>query len=335
MKIVVSGIQPTNTMTIGNYLGALKNFIKFQNDNKLILFIADLHAITKDFTPSELIENKKSIAALYIACGLDPSKNIIFYQSDVIEHTHLSYILLCHTYMGELNRMTQFKDKSLKMTKSNGTQYIPTGLFIYPTLMAADILLYDADIVPVGKDQIQHMELTRDIAMRFNKKYNKKIFKIPTIFTPQIGAKIMDLQNPNIKMSKSNENVKGTIFLLEPLESVRKKIMSAKTDSLDKIKYDVDNQPGVSNLITIYSSISNKSIQEIEWIYENKKYGEFKKDLADIVCNHLDELQKKYNSIIKDKEFDRQLIENAKICKNIASKKIDLIHDVLGLKGGK
>lgn len=331
MKIVVSGIQSTNMLTIGNYLGALKNFINFQNENKLFIFIADLHSITVDFNPNELEKNRKSIAALYLACGLDSKNNYIFYQSSVIEHTHLSYLLLCHSYLGELNRMTQFKDKSLKMTKSNQTINIPTGLLIYPTLMAADILLYDADIVPVGKDQTQHMELTRDLAIRFNKKYKTNVFKIPEIYSPKIGAKIMDLQNPEIKMSKSNQNQKGTIFLLEPLESVRKKILSAKTDSFDKVKYDIENQPGISNLITIYNGFTNLPIEKIEKKYENKKYGDFKKDLAEIVCNELEKIQSKYNKIINDKNFENDLKNNGIKCKEIANKKIKEIHKILGL----
>lgn len=332
MKIVVSGIQATNSLTLGNYLGALKNFIDFQNENKLFVFIADLHSITTNFSPTDLKNNRKSIAALYIACGLDPNKALIFYQSSVVEHTHLSYLLLCHTYMGELSRMTQFKDKSEKVKlEANLTKKIPTGLFTYPTLMAADILLYDADIVPVGKDQTQHMELTRDIAERFNKKYKTNIFKVPQIFTPKVGAKIMDLQNPEIKMSKSNENQKGTIFLLEPIESVRKKIMSAKTDMLDKVKYDVENQPGVSNLIVIYSSLTNLSIEEIQNKYEGKRYGDFKKDLADIVCNTLKTIQDKYNNVINDKNFDQILIDNGQKCKTIAQDKINKVHKILGL----
>lgn len=331
MKIIVSGIQSTNMLTIGNYLGALKNFIDFQKENKLFVFIADLHSITVEFKPEELEKNRKSIAALYLACGLDEKKNYIFYQSSVIEHTHLSYLLLCHSYLGELNRMTQFKDKSSKMTKSNQTINIPTGLLTYPTLMAADILLYDADIVPVGKDQTQHMELTRDLAIRFNKKYKKEIFKIPQIYTPKIASKIMDLQNPEIKMSKSNQNQKGTIFLLEPLESVRKKILSAKTDSLDTIKYDIEKQPGVSNLIAIYNGFTNLPIDEIEKKYENKKYGDFKKDLADIVCQNLEVIQQKYNQIIQDKNFEQTLKNNGDKCKEIASKKINEIHKTLGL----
>lgn len=331
MKIVVSGIQSTNMLTLGNYLGAIKNFIDLQDNHKMFVFIADLHSITINFEPKQLEQNRKAIAAMYFACGLNIKNNLIFYQSSIIEHSHLAYILLCHSYIGELNRMTQFKDKSSKINQANKTVNIPSGLLTYPTLMAADILLYDADIVPVGKDQMQHMELTKDLAIRFNKKYQTNIFKIPEISINKIGAKIMDLQNPEIKMSKSNPNQKGTIFLLESPTSVRKKIMSAKTDSLDKIQYDITKQPGVSNLISIYSLISKLSIKEIETKYKNKKYGDFKNDLADLVCQEITTIQQKYFQIINDKNFDNQIKENSKICKKIATKKINEIHKILGL----
>lgn len=332
MKIIVSGIQSTNSLTLGNYLGALKNFVDMQsNENKLFVFIADLHSITVNFSPETLKENRRSTACLYKACGLDFKKNYVFYQSSVIEHSHLSYLLICHTYLGELNRMTQFKDKSQKMTLSNQTQNILAGLLYYPTLMAADILLYDADIVPVGKDQKQHLELTRDIAIRFNKKYKEGFFKVPNFFTKENGNKIMDLQNPEIKMSKSNENTKGTIFLLEPLDSIRKKIMAAKTDSLNKVNYDWDNQPGVTNLLTIYSALTDNSIQSIVKKYEGKNYAEFKKDLADIVCSKLEVIQNNYNKIVNDKEIDNELKVNGNKCKEIANKKIKQIHKLLGL----
>lgn len=331
MKIIVSGIQSTNMLTLGNYLGALKNFIELQNENKMFIFIADLHSITVNFEPNKLKENRLSIAAMYYACGLNLENNLVFYQSSVIEHSHLAYILLCHSYMGELNRMTQFKDKSSKMVQANQTVNIPTGLLIYPGLMAADILLYDADIVPVGSDQKQHLELTRDLAIRFNKKYKTNIFKIPEIFIQKSGAKIMDLVDPTIKMSKSNQNTKGTIFLLEPIESIRKKILSAKTDCLNQVKFDIENQPGISNLINIYSSLSNMSVTEIENKYQNQNYGTFKNDLADIVCGHIEKIQEKYNMIINDNSFEEKIIKNGKICKDIASKKINDIHKILGL----
>lgn len=333
MKTIVSGIQSTNSLTLGNYLGALKNFIELQNDeNKLFIFIADLHSLTVDFNPKELKENRRTIACLYKACGLDFKKNYIFYQSSIVEHSHLSYLLICHTYLGELNRMTQFKDKSQKSKLANGTENIPAGLLYYPVLMAADILLYDADIVPVGKDQKQHLELTRDLAIRFNKKYKTKFFKIPEFYTKETGTKIMDLQNPEIKMSKSNENKKGTIFLLEPIDDIRKKIMSAKTDSLNNVKLDWTNQPGISNLLTIYSCFSNEEINKIEAKYLNKNYGEFKKDLADLVCNKIQQIQDNYYKIVNDNKIDEELKINGDKCKKIASEKINKMHEILGLE---
>lgn len=331
MKIVVSGIQATNTLTLGNYLGALKKFIELQNNYKMYIFIADLHSITTNFIPSELEKNRKSIAAIYKACGLDFEKNVVFYQSSVIEHTHLSYLLLCHSYMGELSRMTQYKDKSAKSIVQNHTQMIPAGLFIYPTLMAADILMYDADIIPVGLDQKQHIELTRDLAIRFNKKYGANIFKIPEIKISQEGNKIMDLQNPLIKMSKSNENKKGIIFLLESIELTRTKIMKAKTDLLNIVSYDLIKQPGITNLLNIYSAITDISIIDIVKKYKNKGYADFKKDLADIVCDKILIIQNNYHQITKNNNFEKSIIENGKKCKKIAINKINEIHKIMGL----
>ena len=329
-KITVSGIQSTNSLTLGNYLGALRNFVKLQNENKSFVFIADMHSITVNFDPKELENNRKSVAAMYAACGLDFDKNIVFYQSSVLAHTQLSYIITCHSYMGELSRMTQFKDKSQKVG-ANKTTNIPTGLFVYPCLMAADILLYDADIIPIGKDQKQHIELTRDIAIRMNKKYKTELFKIPEIYESKIGEKIMDLQNPVIKMSKSSENTKGTLFLLDKPEDIRKKIMQAKTDSLNKVKYDFENQPGVSNLITIYSCLTNKQVSEIEKEFENSNYGEFKTKVADVTCKFIEEIQRKYELFFNSKELEEKLKRNAKICNEIANKKINFIQNVLGL----
>ncbi|MDE5545359.1 MAG: tryptophan--tRNA ligase [Malacoplasma sp.] len=329
-KIIVSGIQSTNSLTLGNYLGALKNFVELQKENELFVFIADMHSITVNFDPKELALNRKSVAAIYAACGLDFDNNIVFYQSSVLAHTQLSYIITCHSYMGELSRMTQFKDKSQKVG-ANKTTNIPTGLFIYPCLMAADILLYDADLIPVGKDQKQHIELARDIAIRMNKKYNKKLFKVPEIYESKIGAKIMDLINPEIKMSKSSENPKGTIFLLDKLEDVRKKIMQAKTDSLNMVKYNVETQPGISNLITIYSCLTKKSISEIEKEFENKNYGEFKTKVADATCSFIEKIQEKYFFYFNNKELEEKLNKNAKICNEIANRKINFIQNALGL----
>lgn len=331
MKTILSGIQSTNTLTLGNYLGALKNFVDLQSENNLFIFIADLHSITVDFDPIKLKENRKSIACMYAACGLDFQKNIIFYQSSVPAHTQLNWILTCHSYMGELSRMTQFKDKTSKISLQNKTQNIPTGLFLYPNLMASDILLYDPDFVPVGKDQKQHIELTRDLAIRMNNKYKKKLFKIPEIYEAKIGAKIMNLIQPEIKMSKSNGDINGTIFLLDDLEIVRKKIMKAKTDSFNNVKFDLKNQLGISNLISIYSCLTSKSIFEIEDQFKNKSYGEFKNSLADIVVDFLANLQKKYYEFLKDDKIDFYLNENSKKANEIANKKIKLVYETLGL----
>lgn len=330
MKKIVSGIQSTNALTLGNYLGALKNFVKLQNDNQMYIFIADMHSITVDFDPIKLKENRRSVACMYAACGLDFEKNIVFYQSAVLPHTQLGYILTCHSYMGELSRMTQFKDKSAKVN-ANKTTNIPTGLFVYPTLMAADILLYDADIVPVGKDQKQHIELTRDIALRMNKKYNKTLFKVPEMYSVKAGEKIMDLQNPEIKMSKSNENQKGTIFLLEDLKSVEKKIMQAKTDSLNCVKYDLENQKGISNLMTIYSCITNKTFEEIEKEFENQNYGVFKKKLSEVLISFLEKIQAEYKKYYEGKEIDIMLEKNAVKANEIANKKINDVQKTIGL----
>lgn len=330
-KNIVSGVQSTNLLTLGNYLGAIKGFVELQNENNLYVFVADLHSITTPFEPKKLFENRKKVAQIYAACGLDIKKNLVFYQSSVIEHSQLAYLIMCHTNIGELSRMTQFKDKSAKQTNANGTSFIPTGLLIYPCLMAADILLYDADLVVVGKDQKQHMELTKTIAERFNSKYGNT-FVVPQMHSLKSSEKIMDLQNPTIKMSKSNQNEKGTIFLLDPIDVARKKIMSAKTDSLDKVNHDFENQPGVTNLVNIYCSIENISVEKALKQFENLRYGEFKKIVADSVCNLLEKIQSKYNEINKnDKEFENILIENGKKCSEIASKKINDIHKKLGL----
>lgn len=331
MKRIVSGIQSTNSLTLGNYLGALKNFVELQNENEMFIFIADMHSITVDFEPKKLLENRRSVACMYAACGLDFDKNVVFYQSEVLPHTQLGYILTCHSYMGELSRMTQFKDKSAKVS-ANKTTNIPTGIFVYPTLMAADILLYDAHIVPVGKDQKQHIELTRDIALRMNKKYKTTLFQVPDMYKVKAGEKIMDLLNPEIKMSKSNENQKGTIFLLEDLESIRKKIMSAKTDSLNCVKYDLENQKGIANLMTIYSCITKKTYEEIEKEFSGKNYGEFKKDLANKLIDFIKKIQDNYKLYWENNEIDKKLALNAQKANEIARKKINQVHKVLGLE---
>lgn len=334
MKKLLSGIQPSNKLTLGNYFGAIKSYVDFQNDFDSYIFVANLHVITNpkiDF--KSIIENTKTVVCMYSACGLDLKKNHVFIQSDVAAHPQLEHILMCNSTIGELNRMTQFKDKSKKFTNANGTDTIPAGLFTYPVLMAADILLYDPEFVPVGSDQKQHMELTQNLAMRMNKKYGE-IFTIPKPYIPKVGARIMDLQDPSIKMSKSTANQKGVIYLLDEPEVARKKIMSAKTDSLNQVKFDVKNQPGVSNLIGIYSALTNLPINEIEKKYKNKNYGDFKKDLADKLVIFLIKIQKNYHDVYKD--YEKKIVpilkENAKYLNKIANKKLDLVYKKVGLE---
>lgn len=297
---LVSGITATGTLTIGNYIGAIKNFVALQDQYEMFIFVADLHAITLPIEPKTLRDNKKKIMALYLAAGLDPNKVVLFNQSDVLEHSQLANIVLTQTTMGELNRMTQFKDKSSKIKSANGTQMIPTGLYTYPTLMAADILLYNPSVVPVGSDQKQHLELTRNIAERMNAKFNTG-FNIPEPIIPKTGAKIMSLTDPSSKMSKSSDNPKSYISLLDDPKVAAKKILSAVTDSENKVYFSKD-KPGISNLLTIYSSFANISIKEAEKLFKDKNYKEFKETVAEVVQKFLINLQEKYNKHLKEVE---------------------------------
>ena len=327
MKRMISGIKPTGKLTLGNYIGALKQFIKYQDEYEMYIFLADLHALTLPIEHDELLKNSEDILALYLACGLDPKKVVLFKQSDVAEHSELGYIMTCHSYMGELQRMTQYKDKTSSLKNDN----IPTGIFIYPTLMAADILLYDADYVPVGVDQKQHVELTRDLAIRFNNRYQKEIFKLPEPLMAKQGAKIFSLSNPSKKMSKS-ESEKGTIYLLDDLKVTYKKIMSAVTDSSNEVYYDEVNKPGISNLLVIYSELSNQSIDEITKIYRHQGYGTFKKAVAECVVNTLKQLQEKVQEIKNSgiiKEILKQGQEKAKI---VAREKVNEVYKIIGLR---
>lgn len=331
-KNMVSGIQPTNNITLGNYLGAIRNFVQNQDKYNMYVFIADLHAITNSISKTDIAKNKIEIAKIYLASGLDPKKAIIFNQSDVLEHTQLGHILLCNTTIGELSRMTQYKDKTSKCKSANGTDFIPTGLLTYPTLMAADILLYDADIVIVGQDQKQHLELTRNIAQRLNNAMKKNIFKIPEFMTTKVSAKIMDLVDPTKKMSKSNENTKGTIFINDNIEITRKKIMSSLTDNYNKVKYDVEKQPGISNLINIYASVTNKSIDEVEKEFSQiPNYGSFKTAVADAVCDLIADLQFKIK-LIDESKLNTILNEGAKKAQLIASQKLEQVEKAMRIK---
>ena len=304
MKRILTGLQPTGGITLGNYIGSIKQMVKYQEEYESYIFVADLHSITISQDPKELKNNIKSLVAIYLACGVKPEKNTIFIQSDNNWHNNIAWLLECNTYFGELSRMTQFKDKSKKNVNFSA------GLFTYPVLMAADILAYDADIVPVGVDQKQHVEITRDIALRFNKKYGET-FKIPEPLISDSGTKIMDLVNPEIKMSKSNENQKGVIRLLDDPEIIRKKIMSATTDSGCEVKFDPINKPGVSNLMNIYVSLTNKTLEEVEKEFPNSNYGEFKKAVADVVVEEIVKIQNKYNEIINSDSLNKILEDGA------------------------
>lgn len=327
MERMLSGIKPTGKLTLGNYIGAIQNFIKYQDEYELFIFIANLHAITVPQDKLELKKNTYDLAALYLACGLDPEKTTLFLQTDIPEHANLGFVLTCHTYMGELNRMTQYKDKVQKLED----QSIGVGLFTYPTLMAADILLYDPQYIPVGHDQKQHVELTRDLANRFNNRHGET-FVVPQPLVAKTGARIMSLSNPTKKMSKSEDpNDKGCIYLLDDPKVARKKIMSAVTDTGMEIKYDVENKPGISNLMTIMACLGNMSIEEIEQKYVGCNYGTFKKDLADILENFLVDLQAKYRQICDEKIVNKILEEGAQKARRIAFKKLMKVYKKLGL----
>ena len=323
-KRALTGLQPTGVITLGNYIGAIKQMVDYQDEYESYIFIADMHAITVNQDPVELRNNIKSLVALYIACGLDPEKNIIYIQSENLYVANISWMLECNTYYGELSRMTQFKDKSKK--NANFT----SGLLTYPVLMAADILSMNADYVPVGIDQKQHVELARDIAIRFNNKYGE-FFKVPEPIIRKSGTKIMDLQTPDKKMSKSSENQKGVIRLLDDLNVVRKKIMSATTDSEMLVKFDPENKPGISNLINIYSSLTNKSIEEIENEFKYSNYGNFKNKVADVVVDTLSEIQNKYNNIINSKYLDEILDKGIRKNRNISRRVYKNMKKVIGL----
>lgn len=293
-KTILSGIQATGSLTLGNYLGALNNWVEMQDEYDCYYMIADLHTLTIRNDPKTLRENTLKLIALYIAAGLNPEKNTIFIQSHVPAHTQLSWVLNCYTYMGELNRMTQFKDKSSKHADN-----INSGLFTYPVLMASDILLYDADLVPVGEDQKQHLEITRDIAERFNSLYGET-FKIPEPYIGKVGARIMGLQNPTAKMSKSAQDQNDKILLTDTPDEIRKKFKKAVTDSENCVRFDRENKPGVSNLMAIYGIIKNKTMEDIEKEFEGQGYGTFKTAVADAVVERLEPLQKRYNELLEN-----------------------------------
>ena len=322
MKRILTGLKPSGELTLGSLICCINQMFKILDEYDSFMFVPDMHAITVKQDPKMLRERIRKNVALYLACGVDPDKNTIYLQSENLYHANLSWVLECTTYMGEASRMTQYKDKSSK------GENVTVGLFTYPILMAADILLYDADYVPVGIDQKQHVELARDIALRFNKTYGDT-FKMPEPMMSEVGVKIMDLQEPTKKMSKSDETYKGVILLLDDEKTIRKKIMSAVTDSDNKIYYDKDNKPGVSNLLTIYSSLKNISIEEAEDYFKDYNYGNFKKEVADLVVSVLSNIQTKYNEIINGTMLDDILDKGReKTCEIAKEKTLDVFRKV-------
>ena len=321
---ILTGIKPTGQLTLGNYIGVLRDLPKMMDQGDCIFFIADLHALTLPIEPEVLRQNSIDLASFYLAAGLDPKRVTLFLQSSVSAHAELNAIMQNYLYMGELSRMTQFKDKSSKMKESA----IGLGLFAYPVLMACDIVLYDSDIVPVGEDQIQHVELTRDLVNRFNNRYGD-ILKMPNYKMRKVGARIMSLSEPEKKMSKSDP--KGDIYLKDDMKTIRKKIMSAVTDSGSEVKYDPVNKPGISNLLTIYSVLSDISIEEAEKRFEGLRYGDFKKAVADVVCNELEPFQKRYQEIVETKAYEEALREGARKANEMARPVLERVQNAIGL----
>lgn len=323
MKRVLSGMQPSGSPTLGNYIGAMKNYVELQHTHDCYFMVVDLHAITVPQDPAALREQSEAVAALYIAAGIDPAKATVFLQSHVHQHAELGWLLTTLTYMGELERMTQFKDKAA------GKESVGAGLFTYPSLMAADILLYNADLVPVGDDQKQHLELTRDLAQRFNQRYGDT-FTIPDPYIPKVGARIMSLDDASKKMSKSSANQGSFIAMLDAPDVIRKKISRAVTDSGREVKFDPQNKPEVSNLMSIYAQCSNKSIAEIEAQYEGQGYGPFKKELAEQVVAALEPIQQKYYDIRKSGEIRDILRQGAERASVEAEKILNTVKEKMG-----
>lgn len=325
MKTIFSGIQPTGVITLGNYIGAIKQFVELQNEYHCYFCIVDQHAITVPQENLELRKAIRSLAAFYLAVGIDPEKATIFIQSEVPAHAQAGWVMQCISYIGELERMTQFKDKS--KTQRDG---VSAGLLTYPPLMAADILLYKTDVVPIGEDQKQHLELTRDLAERFNKRYGE-ILTIPEVRLPKAGARIMALQDPTKKMSKSDSNKKSTITLLDEPSIIEKKIKSAVTDTEGIVKYDKLNKPGISNLIEIHSIFSGLTFSEIENAFDGKGYGDFKSDVAHVVLEELVPIQNRYHELLNSSELDEILDEGARKANLTAKKTLKKIENAIGL----
>lgn len=327
MKTLFSGVQPSGIPTIGNYLGAYKQFTELQDEYDSYFCIVDQHAITVPQDRLKLRENTKTLAAIYLASGLDPDKITLFVQSEVSAHAKASWMLQCISYIGELERMTQFKDKAQKQNAKEG---INVGLLTYPSLMAADILLYSASVVPVGDDQDQHLELTRTLAERFNNRYND-IFTVPEVKHPEVGGRIMSLNDPTKKMSKSDANAKSYISLLDDPKAAAKKIRSAVTDSGSEIYFDKENKPGISNLLVIYSGLTDKSIKALEAEYAGKSYGEFKVALGEVVESFLTDFQARVNEYVDSGRIDDILDEGRERASRKADKMVEKMERAMGL----
>lgn len=324
MKKILTGLKPTGELTLGNYIGAIMQMKKMQEEYDSYIFIADLHALTIHQEPAEIRKRIKDFLALYIACGIDPNKNVIYLQSENEYIPCISWLLECSSYYGEASRMIQFKEKS----KDNAN--FTVGLLTYPILMAADILYCDTDLVPVGIDQKQHVELARDIAIRFNNKYGQT-FTVPEVLVKEGSTKIKDLKDPTKKMSKSSESPKGVITLLDTDEEIRKKIMSATTDSEMLIKYDLINKPGISNLMDICTSLSKETNETLEEKFTNKNYGEFKKYVADVVVEHLSNIRQKYYKLINSDTLNKILDDGIDKSKKLAKEKYNLMREKMGI----
>ena len=321
---ILTGIKPTGQLTLGNYIAVLKNLKNMNDRGECFIFIADLHALTLPIDPEVLRQNSIDLAAFYLAAGLDPKKNALFLQSSVSAHAELNAIMQNYLYMGELSRMTQFKDKSAKL-KENA---IGLGLFAYPVLMACDIVLYDATTIPVGEDQVQHIELTRDLVNRINNRYGE-ILTMPKAELRKVGKRIMSLSDPTVKMSKSDP--KGDIFLKDEPAVIRKKIMSAVTDMGCEVKYDEENKPGISNLLQIYCCMKDISIEEAEKRFEGYRYGDFKKAVADAVIEELEPFQARYREIVANKSYEEELKEGAEKASKIANQTLKRVQKAVGL----
>ncbi len=329
-KVMLSAVQPSKGLTLGNYLGAIKNWVQLQKDYECVFFAVDLHTITVRQDPKELREQTYSAIAIYLAAGIDPDNAILFAQSHVPEHAELAWVLNCFCYMGEMGRMTQYKDKSAKQGES-----IPVGIFTYPILMASDILLYRTNLVPVGEDQKQHVEITRDIALRMNGVYGDDLFQVPQVFIPPVGARIMSLQDPKAKMSKSDSDANASVFLSDSDDVIRKKLKKAVTDSGNEITDD-DSKPGIKNLLSIQSALTGRPVAELVQSYAGKQYGHLKVDTAEIVAEKIAPIRDQAARYLADKTYLNELLRRgAERASQKARKTLDLVYDRMGFIPGR